>query len=114
MGSGYEISVQDVLRVAGQLDGLLVDFTGSVQDLHGVPIPVASYGQVGTTAARVTGRTNDQLGLAFTALANSIKELSGRVKTSAGNYAAQDRQLADDLARMKEAMKPVPKNKPKH
>lgn len=109
MGSGYEVSVQDMLRVVGQLDGLVADYARSVQDLEAVTTPVAAYGQVGTVAARVTrSTTSDQLMMMLTQITSSVKELSRRVETSADGYAALDRQIADALARMRGDIKPVP------
>jgi uncharacterized protein YukE len=108
MGSGYEISVQEVLRVAGQLDGLLAAFEGAVRGVQGVTIPVASYGRIGSGAARGTGGTSDQLVQTLQALADSIQQINQRVRASANGYATSDREIAEMLARMNAAMKPVP------
>ena len=100
MGSGYEISVQEVLRVVAGLDGLLADFRGCTQDASRVPVPSASYGQVGTAAAGSSAAAQQQLVATLQALATVLQKINQRVTASADGYADRDRRIAAVLARM--------------
>ena len=100
MGSGFEISVNDVLRVANTLDGLLVDFDGSTQDVSRVTIPGGSFGQIGSAAASSSRAAQDQLVTTLQALTSALKQLSQRVKTSADGYVNHDAVIAALLAQI--------------
>ena len=105
MGSGYEISVQDVLRVVAELEGLLSDFHGSTQDASRVVVPGSSYGQVGSAAASSSTAVQNQLMMTLQALAQTLTTINQRVKASAEGYAGSDHQIAGVLAQMTAAEK---------
>jgi excreted virulence factor EspC (type VII ESX diderm) len=106
MGSGYEISVDDALRVVETLNGLLADFDGATREAGRVLVPAAAFGQVGSTAAGAGTTAHTQLITTLQALATVLKTLNQRIRTSADGYAGHDRQIAGVLNRMTAAERP--------
>ena len=100
MGSGFEISVNDALRVVETLNGLLADLDGSTREAGRVLVPSAAFAQVGSTTAGAGTTAHTQLISTLQALATTLKTLTQRIKTSADGYAAHDRRIADVLDRM--------------
>ncbi|GGK77586.1 hypothetical protein [Mangrovihabitans endophyticus] len=100
MGAGFEISVSDVVRVAGQLERLFSDFDGSTMDLGRLMIPSGCYGQVGSTAAASSASAQNQLALTLKALSTVLREINRRVQASAQGYHADDQRIAAVWAQM--------------
>jgi uncharacterized protein YukE len=113
MGSGYEISVQEVLRVVAALDGLLSDFRGCTQDASRVNVPSAAYGQVGSAAAGSSASAQQQLVQTLQALATVLQKINERVRASAEGYADGDRRIAGALTQLATA-EPVAFRQPTH
>ncbi|MFI7541811.1 type VII secretion target [Actinoplanes sp. NPDC049599] len=107
MGSGYEISVQEVLKVATALDGLLSDFRGCTRDAGSVRVPSVAYGQVGTAAAGSSAAAQQQLITTLQALATVLQKINERVRASADGYADRDRRIAAVLAQLAAEQVPV-------
>ncbi|BCJ49826.1 hypothetical protein Asp14428_13010 [Actinoplanes sp. NBRC 14428] len=100
MGTGYEISVPEVLKVVAGLDGLLSQFRAGTRDAGGVTLPAAAYGHIGGAAATSSASAQQQLVVALEAVAVVLQKLNERVAASAEGYAGHDDRIAGTLHRM--------------